>query len=121
MCGMAGLCVSHRMTQAEGRLTRSILKELRGRGGWWVKIHGHAYQEPGIPDIIGCYRGVFIGFEVKVPGKAHTLTQRQGLTLQRIREAQGFSALIESKRGASELLDELDSALNSQGCRELPQ
>ena len=52
----------------ETQLTRKILKALRTkRGGRWVKIHGHAYQEAGISDILGCYKGTFYALEIKLP------------------------------------------------------
>lgn len=60
----------------EKHLQSKILKALRSHGGWWVKYHpGPRYGQPGVPDILGCYRGVFIALEVKRPGQKPTALQ----------------------------------------------
>ena len=96
----------------ESKLTTLILKALKKHGGFWFKVHGSAYQTTGIPDIIGCYRGRFIGFEVKIPGKENTLSRRQRLQLVRIVQQGGSSAMITSVRGALKLIQELDTLLD---------
>lgn len=53
----------------ESLLTARILKALRDLGGVWFKIHGGWFQGERLPDIVGCYQGLFYGLEVKVPGK----------------------------------------------------
>jgi len=78
----------------ESKLTTQIIKALKKHGGFWFKVHGSAYQTTGIPDIIGCYRGRFVAFEVKLPEKLDTLSPRQRLMLQRIRQQNGLSACI---------------------------
>jgi Holliday junction resolvase len=54
------------MKQPETHLVTKIRERLQAEGGWWVKIHGGPFQQAGIPDIIGCYKGRFIGIEVKL-------------------------------------------------------
>jgi hypothetical protein len=49
-----------------------------------------------LPDIIGCYGGWFVGLEVKLPGKEHTLTARQTHALKSIRDAGGKSKMVTS-------------------------
>ena len=48
----------------ESQFSREIRKSL-SQYGWFVKMVGGAYIVPGIPDILGCYRGRFIGIECK--------------------------------------------------------
>jgi Holliday junction resolvase len=96
----------------ESQLTTQILKALRKEGGFWFKVHGSAYQVTGLPDIIGCYKGRFVGFEVKLPEARHTLSKRQGLMLLRIRQQRGLSAVVTSTRGALEVLREFDSTID---------
>jgi hypothetical protein len=76
-----------------------------------VKIHGSASQTSGIPDIIGCYRGRFVGLEVKVDRRE--LSLRQEVTISRIREQEGYSRVIRSTMDASAVVDEIDRALDS--------
>lgn len=46
----------------------------------------------GIPDIIGCYNGRFLGIECKA-GKGKT-TALQDLELEKIRQAKGFAYVV---------------------------
>ncbi len=91
----------------ESSLTRSILKALQRRGGFWFKVHGHPGQRRGIPDIIGVYQGRFFGLEVKVPGRATRVTELQSYILDQIREAGGVADVITSADEAIKLLEEI--------------
>lgn len=50
----------------ETKLQKSIQKYLQSKGCYEFKVHGSAYMRAGIPDIICCYNGKFIGIECKV-------------------------------------------------------
>ena len=63
----------------ETKLSNQVLPRLRAEGGWWVKIHGGPFQEAGIPDIIGCWKGHFVGIELKIEGEKPTGLQKQVL------------------------------------------
>ncbi len=87
----------------EAVLTKRILKALRGKGGFWTKIHGGAYQATGLPDIIGVYEGCFYGLEVKTP-KGGQPTARQALVLRLIKSAGGVSGVVRDPQDALKLL-----------------
>jgi len=65
------------MTQkSESRLVAKIVMGLEYEvGGWWVKIHGGPYQRAGLPDLIGCVKGLFFGLEVKLPREDYDALQ----------------------------------------------
>ncbi|MCU7521923.1 MAG: VRR-NUC domain-containing protein [Ignavibacteria bacterium] len=65
----------------ETTLVGKITTWLIAQGGWWVKVHGSPFQRAGIPDIIGCYEGRFIGIEVKCPGNGPTMIQDHTMKL----------------------------------------
>ena len=88
--------------QLESSLTKSIMRKLRSKGGFWIKIHGGPFQVLGIPDIIGCYRGRFCAFEVKRPGR--DLTRIQAATIQMIKKAGGLALMITSFEEAEAVL-----------------
>ena len=44
-----------------------ILRYCRSRGGWWQATPVSPFGKSGLPDIIGCYKGYFVGIEVKHP------------------------------------------------------
>jgi hypothetical protein len=76
------------MNESEKTIVKGIKKMLdKEFPGVWYKIHGGPYQEAGIPDIIGCYNGHFIGLEVKTPDKANNVSERQQYQIERLRNA----------------------------------
>jgi len=95
----------------EKDITDTILRYLRGLPGCFCwKEHGGAYGTAGIPDIICCYRGRFLGLEVKQPG--NRLTRLQEITLERIRAAGGCAHMVTGVadvRGIIQKIDEEDS------------
>lgn len=92
----------------EGDLAKKMAKVIRDRGGFAVKTHGDPRQRRGLPDIIGCYRGRFIGIEVKLPGKENTVTKLQAATLGQIRAGGGIGAMGTTVQGVRRLLDWID-------------
>ncbi len=94
----------------ESTLVRNILKEIRAQGGWWFKTHGSPYQMAGLPDILGVHDGRFVAFEVKTPGKETQTSPRQEMTMHRIQEAGGVTAVVSSVSGALGVLSILDKA-----------
>lgn len=91
----------------ETPLRRKITKALQEKyPGVWYKIHGGPMQEKGIPDILGCYKGRFVGFEVKRPGKDfREPTLYQKLQLKNIKKAGGISGVITCFADAVRLLE----------------
>lgn len=90
--------------QPESRLARRITRLLRSRGAAVFNIHGgdNPFQEVGIPDLLVCFEGRFIGLELKVPGAK--VKPRQALLLKRIQDAGGIAARVESVEDVERLL-----------------
>lgn len=80
----------------ESALRSKIVKSLRAYSGWWFVTHATQYGTGGLPDIMGCYQGTFFGLEVKLPGKEHTLTERQSHALKSIKKAGGKATMVTS-------------------------
>ena len=53
------------MAQRESRKSRDIMDNLRAEGWFCFKVHGGALMMSGLPDIIVCAEGFFIGLETK--------------------------------------------------------
>lgn len=51
--------------QEETKVQKAIQAYLRSIGAYCFKVHGEIFMRAGIPDIICCYRGKFIGIECK--------------------------------------------------------
>ena len=71
---------------------KAYLKTIDGL--YFFKEHGGLYGTAGVPDIICCYKGLFIALEVKTPdGKPTAL---QDATIKRIRETGGVAEVVRS-------------------------
>jgi hypothetical protein len=94
--------------QPEALLVQRIKAHIVERGGRPFKIVGsdEGFQEVGIPDLLVCYRGRFIGGEVKQHGEP--LRPRQKLVLREIYEAGGVAAVLETVGQAATLLLRID-------------
>ena len=58
------------------------------------KEHGGMYGTAGIPDLIICYKGRFIGLECKVGRNTATALQQQ--TIRQILKAGGYAVVVKS-------------------------
>ena len=69
------------------------------------KEHGGQFGTACIPDLIVCYKGRFIAFEVKRPGGKPTLLQK--LTLNKIERAKGIAKLVTSVEQVREVIENI--------------
>lgn len=88
-------------------IVETIIRELKARGAWWVKYHGHAGGRSGVPDLLVSYRGFFLAIEVKKPGEKQTRLQK--LEQERIIASGGMSIVATSRAEVSEYLDSIDA------------
>lgn len=88
----------------ESDIVKAIMKYLKSvpRCFCW-KEHGGMYGTAGIPDIIACINGHFVGFEVKTDiGKP---TKLQEATIRKILAAGGTAVVVRS-------VDEVKAVVN---------
>ena len=80
----------------ERDVVAAIRKYLASLGSdiFFWKEHGGPYGTSGIPDIICCYKGRFLGLEAKLPGGK--LTALQCRALDKINAAGGIGRRVES-------------------------
>lgn len=83
------------MSMAEKDIVNKIIKYLKTLDHCFCwKEHGGMYGTAGIPDVICCYHGMFIGLEVKTEkGK---LTKLQEITIRKIVTAGGTAVKVTS-------------------------
>lgn len=82
------------MAQRESRLSRTIQTELRKQGAFVFKVWGSEYMMAGLPDLIGCYHGLFFAFETKLPEKRSNTSMIQDRVMQKIRQAGGLAQVV---------------------------
>ena len=94
----------------EKDITNKILKYLKSLPECYCfKEHGGSYGSSGIPDIICCYKGRFIGFEVKT-AKGKT-TALQDINIRKINEACGIAVVVRSVDEVMNTIKDLEGGL----------
>lgn len=97
--------------QPEARLIKKAKALIVQKGGRPFKIHGgDPMQETGIPDLLVCYKGRFVGLEGKTP--RGRLAPKQRAILQEISEAGGYTAVFETLEQVSALLAKIDEEVD---------
>ena len=81
---------------AEKQFEQRVKKFLEEQGAYFIKYWGGGqYTKAGIPDVLACVNGMFMGVELKAPrGKPSEL---QLHNLKKIDEAGGFGVLLYPK------------------------
>jgi Holliday junction resolvase len=82
------------MSQRESKLSRKIMDALRQQGVFCFKIHGSEFMAAGLPDIVACVDGRFVGLETKMPGEREDVSKIQAHRHQEIWRAGGECYVI---------------------------
>jgi len=90
----------------EKKIEDQIKKHLKQRGAYFIKVHGNAYMKKGIPDILACYRGHFLGIEVKDIGKKPS--EQQVIHIDNINIAGGTAFYTDNLQEVVNVLDRID-------------
>jgi Holliday junction resolvase len=80
------------MTTPETKVKKAVTKILDTHGAYHFFPATHGYGRSGVPDIVACYRGKFIGIECKAGKGVPTALQLKELRL--IDEAGGHSFVV---------------------------
>jgi len=82
-----------RETAFTGEFVRD-LKAAFGDSLWLFKVHGHEMQAKGVPDVVCCINGLFVGIEFKIRRGSVNITPYQKYTKECIEKANGFSFIV---------------------------
>ncbi len=89
----------------EKSIENKIKDYLKLKGAYYVKYFGNKFSQVGVPDILACYKGRFIGIEVKnEKGKTSPL---QDINLKQIQEAGGISIVARSVEEVKQIIDNI--------------
>ena len=81
--------------KSEKTFENKVKLYLKQKGAYFIKTHGDRFSKIGVPDLIVCYKGLFIGIELKAPnGKPSEL---QLYNLREIEKSGGISYLLYPK------------------------
>jgi Holliday junction resolvase len=89
----------------EKKVKDQVTKLLDTKNAYWFYPVMGGYGSSGVPDIVACYRGIFVGIECKAGTNIPTALQIKNLN--QISQAGGYSAVINETN-----LDELQGIFN---------
>lgn len=94
----------------EKKVKVKVMSQLKELGAYSFYPVTGGYGSSGIPDIVGCYKGLFFGIECKANGNKPTALQE--MHLENIVSAGGIALVIDETNVAG-LSDMLKSKLHS--------
>lgn len=103
------------MSQRESKLSGKIMAALRLEGWFCFKVHGGPTMMAGLPDIVCCAEGIFVGLETKNPESRSHVSPIQEHVHDKIKDAGGVAVVVCSP---SEAIAAVRAALKA---RELQQ
>lgn len=80
---------------AEKQFENKIKQYLKDNNCWSVKFFANSYTKKGIPDILACVNGYFLGIEVKAPNGIPSELQKHHV--KKINESGGFAIILYPK------------------------
>lgn len=89
----------------EAGLQAKTITYIKAKGGCANNIHGDEHQT-GVPDVIACYKGLYIGLETKQPNG--TLSPIQRAHLNKIRRAGGIGEAPRSFQIVKDIITTID-------------
>jgi len=92
----------------ETQVQRNIIGGLVARGAWYTKCNQTGRGRKGVPDLLCCYRGLFLAIEVK-GDSGHVVSVYQVKELRDIRTAGGLAIVARSWSDVKWVLDEIDA------------
>lgn len=91
----------------ESALVSKIKSYLKDKGAYVEKIWGGGFQSAGIPDLIVCYKGRFLGIEVKVGNNKPSEIQLAKIAL--INNAGGIGIVVWELNSVKKVIEEIDN------------
>lgn len=92
----------------EGKVKDKVVKQLKALGAYYFFPATGGYGKSGVPDVVGCYKGVFFGIECKAKPNKPTILQLKNL--HEIDECDGI-ALVVDEDNVDHLTDILRGSL----------
>ncbi len=83
------------MATPEGAVKAKIKAYLNQLGVWHFSPPANGFGRSGIPDLVCCHQGAFIGIEVKAPGKRNNTTTMQDREIAGINAAGGTALVVD--------------------------
>lgn len=93
----------------EGKVKKKIKEYLVTTGAWYYMPVSNGMGRVGCPDILVCYKGYFLAFEVKSPGKIANTTANQDREIAGINNAKGVAIVVDCVEQVMEVIDDYEN------------
>lgn len=91
----------------ESEIQRDIIKFLKAKGAYVEKVI--AASKSGVPDLYGCYKGMFFYIEVKTPKTRDNVSDLQKIKIKSAIRAGGKAIVAWTIEQVADLLKEIDN------------
>jgi len=89
----------------EKPIENKIKEYLFSKGIYHFKVHGDEYVKPGIPDLVCCWNGKFLGIEVKRTGAKNEQSEAQKVHQRNIERSGGIYLLTDDLETVVNLIE----------------
>ena len=89
----------------EGKVKKKVKEYLQSIGAWYYMPVTNGMGRVGCPDILVCYKGLFMAFETKAPGKIKNVTANQEREINEIISAYGLALVVDDVEQVKEAIN----------------
>ena len=90
----------------EGKVKKKVKEYLKEIGAWYYMPVSNGMGRVGCPDILVCYKGLFMAFETKAPGKIKNVTANQEREIRDIVSANGLALVVDDVQQVKDAIND---------------
>ena len=90
----------------EGKVKKAVKDYLKEIGAWYYMPVSNGMGRVGCPDILVCYKGRFMAFETKAPGKIKNVTPNQEREITDIQRANGLALVVDDVQQVKDAIND---------------
>ena len=92
----------------EGKVKKKVKEYLQSIGAWYYMPVSNGMGRVGCPDILVCYKGLFMAFETKAPGKIKNVTANQQREIDGILRVNGLAHVVDDVEQVKAVIDTIE-------------
>jgi hypothetical protein len=92
----------------EGKVKKKVKEYLQSIGAWYYMPVSNGMGRVGCPDILVCYKGLFMAFETKAPGKIKNVTANQQREIDGILRVNGLAHVVDDVEQVKSIIETVE-------------
>jgi hypothetical protein len=92
----------------EGKVKKKVKEYLQSIGAWYYMPVSNGMGRVGCPDILVCYKGLFLAFETKAPGKIAHVTANQQREIDGILRVNGLAHVVDDVEQVKAVIETIE-------------